>query len=677
MARNESEHDFVMKNFSKLPIICDLLLLPEQNGVQTASLEFSFDSSFSSLSHHEYLHVPKNKMNPCGITNVLILEDLPEAWITGTVLLSLTSCGFSKFKRNKDEESINSISLSIEPVLSAFVLDFSNDEDIYRSTASEKSRISLKNSFASVKLISEISVEFDIQEATRQTGKRHFEKQDSMKAIVAKDKEQRLQDDTTDSNHDRLDKNNISLFRGEHAKEKREGYCFCNDCRPRLDILSCYSIFTTKDFIKYKLMLVQIDARLKQDTRTMDLILSICSFSCFFLIAQLFWTVYHNYRPIIKPKLFYQAIRFSIRKNRDILIMVFNELNDDNYYILYEGNYLNSFEKNKFEGESQEPQAICEPLIDKTDRRDRYFDFFLTCQWKTKVEDKILNVMTRTLHSNDAHTYKQDSFAQARGVEIDEKSKLEKSRALVRLSQEPSSLNRGAEVKLVFLRYLNVFRDLSPTPQAQKAPIENFHLLNSAKGLVNEIILDNSKKMLAKSKHYREQSISSGKTTISASLSRYLQSAKEWNGGKLNRNQSLKRPRQYLKPFLRSNIKYLSSSSNFPYNEDIGNNLFKSTMLSFAPKTSDIQHVYIEQRTLECSFLPPTKFRSIISKRSLMDDVYIESLSVDKSAKDSLETNTKKNDLINGMKTPPRMMKMKSSHLYNFPEDNSFVEDYW
>jgi hypothetical protein len=157
-----------------LPITCDIILMPEHHQGPSTPLQV--------------LHVPRITMNPCGMSNVLVLENLP--WSLGinieqqtknsttvldsqllptttAMLMSLTSCSIP-YSRSlapplpPPSASTSTTSdhrlLPIDPIPSTFVitLDWLDNKD-------NSSSDSYSNT-----IVGELSVEFDFTEASRQ-----------------------------------------------------------------------------------------------------------------------------------------------------------------------------------------------------------------------------------------------------------------------------------------------------------------------------------------------------------------------------------------------------------------------------------------------------------------------------------------------------------------------------
>ena len=94
---------------SSLPIICDILMIPEIP---------RFHSNGTSLSNRQQaIKLYGNEFNPCGISNILLLEEFP--WRREKILLSLTSCSV---------EGENFVHL-VDPTPSTFDFFFQEVED--------------------------------------------------------------------------------------------------------------------------------------------------------------------------------------------------------------------------------------------------------------------------------------------------------------------------------------------------------------------------------------------------------------------------------------------------------------------------------------------------------------------------------------------------------------------
>jgi hypothetical protein len=102
---------------ASLPISCDVLIMPEIPGDHNSQIEPN--------GYHppELLELLENQFNPCGVSNVLLLENFP--W--RNVLLSLTSCNIK----------YDNVSLPVEPIPSTFDFSFPEGMRNYQTTQQE------------------------------------------------------------------------------------------------------------------------------------------------------------------------------------------------------------------------------------------------------------------------------------------------------------------------------------------------------------------------------------------------------------------------------------------------------------------------------------------------------------------------------------------------------------
>ena len=336
------------------PIVCDLLLLPEYHSSEVSSDRSSLSSSSSSSSsssassspssssttlHHEVLHFPQNHINPCGVSNVMTLENLPVWWKTGPVLLSLTSCGIlynnndnngnnnnSKSSEDINDESMlaSSILLPVEPNPSTFVLDFgyqkSNGVQVVDNGLVVEEKDETDDTVTIIgKKLTEIVVEFDFTEASRQ--------RDEILLLIEDTNDVPLDEDnskeTTETKYD--SSNNYTEQQQQHEKNSQKGAndeSFYHDS-PKVKESSKKRMFDTianKDaFEAHTLLLAQLNARMESDARTMDRLLRTCGFVGVFLMAMLLWAIYQYFRSGIKSDAFSKEVRESSKKSREVL----------------------------------------------------------------------------------------------------------------------------------------------------------------------------------------------------------------------------------------------------------------------------------------------------------------------------------------------------------------------
>ena len=320
------------------PIVCDLLLLPEYH--TDNSYEHSTSSSSSSPSstpslHHEHLHFSQNPINPCGISNVLTLENLPESWKTGPVLLSLTSCSIfypndNDGDGNDDGESTPNIPLPVEPTPSTFVLDFGYQE--VGASAVDIGGGGSHDSITIGKKLTEIVVEFDVSEASKQADELLllFLRRRRSKMSKVEDEETEIsevEDDAKNHTEQQHTQNSDSSTRclqddGAKGKEEEEGQDPFYHDRPKLEDISQHRLFgapANRNYEEQKLLLAHLNVRMEHDTRTMDLVLHTCCFVGLFLMAILLWAIHQYYRSTFKSIEFSQEVRESMKQTRGVL----------------------------------------------------------------------------------------------------------------------------------------------------------------------------------------------------------------------------------------------------------------------------------------------------------------------------------------------------------------------
>jgi hypothetical protein len=414
---------------SKQPIFCDLLLLPEHHGAETTSSEHPSNHASSTTSpQHDYLHLPNNPMNPCGVSNVLALENLPERWIAGSVLLSLTSC--SIFHRNgddNDDEFTTSIPLHVEPIPSTFVLDFHSNQGLGGNDDG--------GVITTVKTMSEIFVEFDVREASRQAKEILLRQENHTRTDTGEDQEESRPENHLKNHPDhhhrykvrsdhrykvRSDNSETSVLQDDGIEAKgEEEDSFYHDRRPRLEDLSrslnLNGLFANKDFKEQKLLLSQLNAQLDQGTRTMDLVLFICGFFSIFLTAILLWTIYQYYRTTFKSDLFTEEIRESMKTTNDILQMAVNELNQYDHHNLNQHHFLNVLHMNKSECETETTVAIKLDMKtlgtgDRTDNKSRG-NFTTSSRMDHSKPDSLNALCQDTSSTNNKNNEKENTFA--------------------------------------------------------------------------------------------------------------------------------------------------------------------------------------------------------------------------------------------------------------------------
>jgi hypothetical protein len=326
---------FGRDDLTEQPITCDLLLLPEYHSSEVSSDRSSSSSSASSSSttlRHEVLHFPQNHINPCSISNVMTLENLPEWWKTGPVLLSLTSCGilYNNNNNNNSSEDINDESMSASSILlpvetnpSTFLLDFGhqklNGVQVVDTGLVVEEEDGTDDTVTIIsKKLTEIVVEFDFTEASRQRDEILLLLEDTNDAPLD-------EDDSKETTKTKYDSSNNYTEQQQHDKNSHKG---ANDTSfyhgsPKLEESSKKRMFDTiankDDFEARTLLLAQLNARMESDARTMDRLLRTCGFVGVSLMAMLLWAIYQYFRSGIKSDAFSKEVRESSKKSREVL----------------------------------------------------------------------------------------------------------------------------------------------------------------------------------------------------------------------------------------------------------------------------------------------------------------------------------------------------------------------
>lgn len=316
---------FGREDLTEQPITCDLLLLPEYQSSEASSNNNLSSIPLSSIStsslRHEIVHFPQNHINPCGISNVMTLENLPEWWKTGPVLLSLTSCGILYNNNigdvNSKSASIPPILLLVEPIPSTFVFDFGDKQQTEVDTVvvEEKSNIDDIITIIGSKL-AEIVVEFDFTEASRQ-------RDEILLLLEVSDDVPQVEDDKETTETKDESSNDYTEQRHETNSDKGNKDESLYHDSPKIEEVFPKRPFDThdnrNDFEDRKLLLMQLNARMESDARTMDRLLRTCGFVSLSLMVMLLWAIYQYYRSSVKSDAFSKEVRESSKKSREVL----------------------------------------------------------------------------------------------------------------------------------------------------------------------------------------------------------------------------------------------------------------------------------------------------------------------------------------------------------------------
>jgi hypothetical protein len=309
----------LMALLTKRPIRCDIMLMPEFHsfgaGINSAKRPLSstfpsssfYGSSMIPLAMSDALYLPKNDLNPCGTSNVMILESLPwnnipggdNSASMGSVLVSLTSCSVL-FRYHISPAGATSYHLPIEPSPSTFVLNFdANKADNTTSGSGGQ--------------LAELYVDFDVGKATsfvqKLTTRNDFASSDS--AATSEDT-----GSIPDISH--IPASTPNTCTGE-SQESQHGQK--DEAAPLSSTHNAQQHLSTsiRDFTDQKLLLQQLHLRMDQDARYLDLSLRALGCIGVFLWGVLIWAIYQFYRSTAKSDTQTQEIRDSIKKTRRVL----------------------------------------------------------------------------------------------------------------------------------------------------------------------------------------------------------------------------------------------------------------------------------------------------------------------------------------------------------------------
>lgn len=308
----------------KSPIICDVTLLPEHPADMTWSAEpsaaagstaSSNPSSSSSMTSLPLVRVPQNHINPCGIANVMILQDASFLQ-TGPILFSLTSChvrhdlpdagGTKDSHREGSSSSIFSQQgtttrhlLPVKPIPSTFVVPFGSRES---------------NSVP----MAELSVEFDFFEASRRA------KELWQTVSIEAESVGNVGRSHQKSFHYEQEGTGFVVGQSGMAKtiestDDTTGFAWTNHSARRgnpKDSLATNPDSCTDD---RSLLLSKLRNRMEQETHSLNRILYVLALVGLLLLGMLFWAVYHYHRSSRKAEAQAQEIRASMQKTRDVL----------------------------------------------------------------------------------------------------------------------------------------------------------------------------------------------------------------------------------------------------------------------------------------------------------------------------------------------------------------------
>lgn len=683
-AKNDTRSDSSILQLLKEQVFCDLLLLPEHPS--------------SRNSQPDYLHLQENPLNPCGIANVLTLEKLPQNWISGPILLSLSSCNIF-YRKSEEDEFTSQTPIIVEPIPSTFVLDFSSNQDVGdQADEGKRQRERRNSSIVTVQSMAEIFVAFDVREASIQA-KELLRHENSTRINAIDDKgESRLEDHLKDysnshqGNKDKIDK-------GTETKGAEDDLFYHDHPHTFEDQsynLNFHTLSSSQDLKEQALMIAHLNVQLDQGTQTIDVVLFMSVFFCIVSMTTLLWAIYQHYRTTLKSDMFSEEIRECMTKTHDMLQNAVNEFSQHRNQKAKRRNSisdkLSSKGQKNCNGETKTDQFSSQDNASGKNSRSQNVASALASHRNEKVEHEGPHPTTPTRDNEVVNTRTQDISSE--GMIIDERKVYGKSldkdevetqmefppeqiSKPVQITDVPTSIQEEGEKKLCFLKFATSLREHSFGTPYDSPP----H--NLMKGLSNGKILD--LKMNEETEINDEMEITpspylqhSNNCDDSAPLSPCSKLEKEWNEGKTVRRCNLKKKRQFLTPIFQSSAEPPPTSTSKTWKDDGGKSLFESTILSRVPKTSKLYDRYCQQQELSCDILPPPKLRSTARVNNMEENEMIRSSLIDQSAKDH-EAVIGRN-AIDGVKTPPFDMTLqKVPRLCHTPasEDNSFVDDYW
>ncbi len=633
---NDTRSDLSISRLLREDIFCDLLLMPEHPP--------------SSFAQHDYLNLPENPLNPCGISNVLTLEELPQNWISGPILLSLSSCNifYRESEVGDDKSTTNQIPLMVEATPSTFVLDFSSNHDMEGNADEADKQWELHNSsIVTVKSMAEIFVEFDVLEASIQA--KDLLRQENSTRIDAFDDngESRLENrpkhsssttGITDKEIEDLlihhDNPTHTAFQYESCKLNLHGSNSCQDLKEQV------------------LMIAQMNVQLDQGTKTIDIVLIMSGFFCIVSMAALIWAIYQYYRTAWKSDLFSEEIRERMAKTHDMLQAAMNELNQ---HYNYDVDQLPPRKEYPM-GEISVQQNVAISLDSQKREPDP----------TTPTRDNIVTDTHAQDTNSEAIMHDESQIEDISNVHgTDMKFASEIISPPVQFTDTIAQTKEGVAKKLCFLKFVPSLHG-----DSLRTSCDSLSRM-STKGLNHVTNLD--------LKRNEETGITEfERKTTSDPLSPCSQLEKEWNEGKTVRRGNLKNRRQFLTPVLESTEEPKSTSAANAWKDDGDKSLFESTILSLVPKKSKLYERYCKQQQLSYNLLPPPGIRSTTRIDSLEGNTNMSSSSMDHVGKEN--TAAIEIDVLDGMNIPPFDMTLQRvPRLCHTPEsdDDSFINDYW
>ncbi len=337
---NDTAHGISALALLEETIFCDVLFIPEHPS--------------STLSEQDYLHLPNNLLNPCGLSNVLTLETLPKHWISGPILLSLSSCHILHHDNDSSghDETTTSISLFVEPTPSTFVLDFSSEHNTHEGR-------NLNDNIIAVNKISEIHIEFDIREALMQVTGLLRDENSTRNNSLDNEGEPRGEDERKNQFDDRHpDDDKIDDLDREEAENDALHYDRHSILQPTPNRPTFDESIAGQNLDDRELLLRNLKAQLDQGSETIDLILFMSGFFFLLSLVVLLWSIYQFYRTNVKSDRLSQEIRQCMKKSHDMLQTAVEEMN------IYQNHCANSLHQPAKEENSRERNYATTPKRD-------------------------------------------------------------------------------------------------------------------------------------------------------------------------------------------------------------------------------------------------------------------------------------------------------------------------
>lgn len=217
----------------------------------------------------------------------------------GSMLVSLTSCSVV-YQDPISPELSTWYQLPIEPVPSTFVLNF----DAGSVGSKEGSR---------QRNLSELNVEFDFGTATRIVEELLLNQDESTGQADSTSATMEAGDGTTELPDDP----SMAPLTCDLQREGRGNITTDGAGSPPMDLQKLMS--TIRDYEDRKLLLKEIQARMDQDARSLDMTLRVLGCIGIVLFGVLIWAIYHFYRSSAKSDKQTQDIQDSMKKTRRVL----------------------------------------------------------------------------------------------------------------------------------------------------------------------------------------------------------------------------------------------------------------------------------------------------------------------------------------------------------------------